>query len=70
MWPTPTSTLPRAWPSANSLFLGFDDAASLAVHIEQVVGKAKTRVEGELADGDAKGRMDVRIGYTADMPAR
>jgi hypothetical protein len=53
-----------------ALFLGLDHAAGLAVHIEQVVGKAKPGVEGELADGDAKGRMDVRIGYAADMPAR
>ena len=32
--------------------LGLDDAGGLAVHVEEVVGEAVTRLSGELADGD------------------
>ena len=51
-----------------ALFLGLDHAAGLAVHIEQVVGKAKTVVEGEFADGHAGANVNIGVGHIADVP--
>jgi hypothetical protein len=52
-----------------ALFLGLDNAAGLAVYIEQVVGDAKARVEGEFADRHASGGMDVGVCHIADVSA-
>ena len=53
-----------------AFFLGLDHAAGLAVHVQQVVGKAEAGVEREFADGDAGGGVDVGVRDIADVPAR
>jgi hypothetical protein len=53
-----------------ALLLGLDDAAGLAVDVQQIVGKAKAGVEGKLADGHAWGGVDVGIRHAAHMPTR
>ena len=44
-----------------TFFFGLDHAAGFAIYIQQVVGKAVAGVEGEFADGDAGGRVDVGV---------
>ena len=50
--------------------LGFDDAASLAIDVEQVIGKAKACVQREFANRNALRCMDIEVAHAADMPAR
>lgn len=49
--------------------LGLDDARGLAVHVQQVVGEAKARLQRELADGDALRGVDVRMPIVLHRPA-
>ena len=55
-----------------ALFLGFDHAEGFAVDVEQIVGKAKTVVQVEFADGHARGvttsGVDVNVCHIADVP--
>jgi hypothetical protein len=52
-----------------ALFLGFDDGDGFAIDEEEVVGFAVTGFERELAEGDAAGGEEVRIGGVLDGPA-
>lgn len=52
-----------------ALFSCFDHAASFAVGVEQVVGIAKARVQGKLANRHAHGCVDVGVCNVADVPA-
>ena len=52
-----------------ALFFRFDDASSLAVEIQQIVGEAMTGFQGELPDGHPAGRVDVGICCISDPPA-
>ena len=54
----------------SAFFLGFDDAAGLAVDVQQVVGKAVAGFQGKFADGDAGRCPEVGVGHIADVPAR
>ena len=53
----------------DALFFGFDHPGSLAVHIQQIVGKAMAGFEREFADGHATRGVDVGSGGIEDMPA-
>ncbi len=52
----------------DAFFLGFDHAGGLAIHIQQIVGKAMAG-EREFADRHAARGMDVGGGCIADEPA-
>ena len=53
----------------SALLLGLDHASGLAVHVEQVVGKAVAGVEHELADGHARRSVDISLVDIAYQPA-
>lgn len=52
-----------------AFFFGFDHAAGFAVDVEQVVGIAKARVQGKLANRHAHGCMEVGVRNVAHVPA-
>lgn len=43
------------------LLFRLDDTGSPPVHVEEVIGEAVARLEREVAEGHATGRMDVRL---------
>ncbi len=51
-----------------ALFLGFDDADGFAVDEQEVIGFAVAGLERELAEGDAAGGEEVRVGGVLDGP--
>ena len=64
-WRPAISTPVRVVPA----FFASIDPGGLAVDVEQVVGEAVARLEGELADRDPTGRVQVRLVSVLDGPA-
>ena len=40
-----------------------------AVHVEEIIGEAVTGFQGELADGNTPGGVDVGLPWVGDLPA-
>ena len=52
-----------------ALLFSLDHSACFAVHVEQVVGKAKPGVERKFAYGHTHAGVDVGVSHIADVPA-
>jgi hypothetical protein len=52
-----------------AFFFGFDDSSGNGVYVEEIVGFAVAGFQGELADGDAAGGVDVGLVARLDEPA-